>query len=217
MKTKKPTPKRSSRIHTERSRSTSTGWEKVETIGNKLLGDTIGIIASRLDLTPSIIMKEMGEETLLELLEEHDKGVKLEKEKCVREERNRWINQPHNKHDEEIRKEAVKQTLGWEKEFDKRFYNLNTPSGLNHGRYLNFKLMVDDIKSFVRIQKEKSVRETIKAETEKTEYLLKTFVWKMEFDIGENRRRLNKFVLERETNIEKLLKSSLNPEGGDWG
>ena len=41
----------------------------------------------------------------------------------------------------------------------------------------------------------------------KTKYLLETFVWDMGLSISENRRRLNKFVMERETNIDKLVKS----------
>jgi len=38
----------------------------------------------------------------------------------------------------------------WEKEFDERYYDINTPSGLKQGKFLNFIIMVKDIKSFIR-------------------------------------------------------------------
>ena len=46
----------------------------------------------------------------------------------------------------------------------------------------------------------------LSTEREKTEYLLKTFVWDMGLSISKNRQKLNKFVLARETNIHKLVK-----------
>ena len=49
-------------------------------------------------------------------------------------------------------------------------------------------------------------------ELSKTKYLLETFVWDMEFDVDENRKRLNKFVLERKTNLDILF--LLSKRGG---
>ena len=53
----------------------------------------------------------------------------------------------------------------WEKEFDERYYDINTPSGLKQGKFLNFIIMVKDIKSFIRHllkqEKEKLIKEFI--------------------------------------------------------
>ena len=50
----------------------------------------------------------------------------------------------------------------WEKEFDEKYYDFNTPSGLNQRNYRNFKAMVDDIKQFIAKQKVEAKKEGYK-------------------------------------------------------
>ena len=72
---------------------------------------------------------------------------------------------------------------------------------LNNEKYrlYNVKELINFVRSLLSKQGERIMN--------KTKYLLETFVWDMGLSISENRRRLNKFVMERETNIDKLVKS----------
>jgi len=65
----------------------------------------------------------------------------------------------------------------WSEKFDEKYYDKNTPSGLKQGEFLNFILMVDDIKSFIRSllntrmeQHDEEVREEL-AELEHNQWL----------------------------------------------
>lgn len=49
--------------------------KEIEKAGNKLVGDVCGLFASEYDELPSRVIESIGEETILDILKEHDKSI----------------------------------------------------------------------------------------------------------------------------------------------